>query len=123
MNKRARKLRTLLLLASAVVVVGAALALDLTHALQRLEYTSVNERFNIRGQQKPASDVVVVGIDDKTFDELNVRFPFRRKYHAQVIRNLTTAGARVIAYDVEFTSPDPDHPAEVAVLERAGALA
>ena len=51
-----------------MVVVGAALALDLTHALQRLEYTSVNERFTIRGQQKPPSDVVVVAIDDKTFD-------------------------------------------------------
>ena len=111
MNKRARKLRTLLLFAAALVVVGLALALDLTHALQRLEYTSVNERFAIRGQQKPPNDVVVVGIDDKTFDEMDVRWPtFRRKYHAQVIRNLTRAGAKVIAYDVQFTEPDADHP-------------
>jgi adenylate cyclase len=112
MNKRARRLRTLLLLASAVVVVGAALALDLTHALQRLEYTSVNERFNIRGRQKPPDDVVVVAIDDKSFEELDVRWPFRRKLHAQVIRNLTRAGAKVIAYDVQFTEPDADHPGD-----------
>ena len=52
MNRRNRRLRTTLLLAAAVIVVGTTLALDLTHALQRLEYTSVNERFNIRGQQK-----------------------------------------------------------------------
>jgi adenylate cyclase len=111
-NRRARKLRTLLLLAAAVVVVGTALALDLTNALQRLEYTTVNERFNIRGQQKPPSDVVVVAIDDKSFEELNVRWPFRRTLHAQVIRNLTRAGAKVIAYDVQFTEADADHPGD-----------
>jgi adenylate cyclase len=111
-NRRARKLRTLLLLAAAVVVVGTALALDLTNALQRLEYTTVNERFNIRGQQKPPSDVVVVAIDDKSFEELNVRWPFRRTLHAQVIRNLTRAGAKVIAYDVQFTEQDADHPGD-----------
>jgi adenylate cyclase len=111
-NKRARKLRTVLLLAGAVVVVGAALALDLTNALQRLEYTSVNERFNIRGRQAPPDDVVVVAIDDKSFEELNVRWPFRRTLHARVIRNLTRAGAKVIAYDVQFTEADADHPGD-----------
>jgi adenylate cyclase len=111
-NRRARKLRTVLLLAGAVVVVGAALALDLTNALQRLEYTSVNERFNIRGRQAPPDDVVVVAIDDKSFEELNVRWPFRRTLHARVIRNLTRAGAKVIAYDVQFTEADADHPGD-----------
>jgi hypothetical protein len=111
-NRRNRRLRTVLLLASAVLVVGAALALDLTHALQRLEYASVNERFNIRGRQTPPDDVVVVAIDDKSFEELDARWPFRRTYHAQVIRNLTRAGAKVIAYDVQFTEPDADHPGD-----------
>jgi adenylate cyclase len=111
-NRRNRRLRTFLLLASALLVVSAALALDLTHALQRLEYTSVNERFNIRGRQAPPDDVVVVAIDDKSFEELDTRWPFRRKLHAQVIRNLTRAGAKVIAYDVQFTEPDADHPGD-----------
>jgi adenylate cyclase len=111
-NKRARKLRTLLLLSAAVVVVGVALTLDLTGALQRLEYTSVNERFNIRGRQAPPDDVVMVAIDDKSFSDLDARFPFRRKLQAQVIRNLTRAGAKVIAYDIQITEPDPDHPGD-----------
>jgi adenylate cyclase len=109
-NRRARRLRALLLIIAAVVVVGIAFALSAGEALTRLEYTSVNERFQVRGQQKPPSNVVVVAIDDKTFEEMDVRWPFRRKYHAQVIRNLTRAGAKVIAYDVQFTEPDPDHP-------------
>jgi adenylate cyclase len=104
-NRRNRRLRTLLLLAAAVAVVGVALALDLTDALQRLENTTVNERFTIRGKQKPPNDVVIVGVDDKTFDDLKQQWPFRRKYHAKVIRNLTKAGASVVAYDFEFTDP------------------
>ena len=114
MNRRNRRLRTLLLLAAAVIVVGSALALDLTDALQRLESSTVNERFAIRGKQKAADDVVVVGIDDKTLDDINQRWPYRRKYHAKVIRNLTKAGASVIAYDIEFTDPQGDTEQDVA---------
>jgi adenylate cyclase len=113
-NRRNRRLRTLLLLAAAVIVVGSTLALDLADALQRLESSTVNERFAIRGKQKAADDVVVVGIDDKTLDDINQRWPYRRKYHAKVIRNLTKAGATVIAYDVEFTDPQGDTEQDVA---------
>ena len=112
MNRRNRRLRATLLIIAAVVVVGIAFGLSAGEALLRLEYTSVNERFDIRGQQKPPSNVVLVAIEDKTFSDLDVRWPFRRKFHAQVIRNLTRAGAKVIAYDVQFTEPDADHPAD-----------
>jgi adenylate cyclase len=118
-NRRVRRLRTILLLAAMVVVVGIAFALSAGEALLRLEYTSVNKRFEIRGQQKPPSNVLLVSIDDKTFSDLDVRWPFRRKYHAQVIRNLTRAGAKVIAYDVQFTEPDEDHPADDDLLIEA----
>ena len=71
MNQRARRLRTLLLLAAVVVVVGVALALQATHALERPSCTSVDERFNIRGHPAAVpSDVVIVAIDDKTFNDL-----------------------------------------------------
>jgi adenylate cyclase len=118
-NRRSRRVRAVLLIAAAVVVAGCAVVLYETHALQRVEYATVNERFGIRGQQKPPSKVVVVAIDDKTLDDLNVRWPFRRKYHAQVVRNLTRSGAKVIAYDVQFTEPDVDHPQDDDLLIEA----
>jgi adenylate cyclase len=113
-NRRNRRLRTTLLLAAMVVVVGSVFALDRTHVLQRLESTTVNERFNIRGQQKPPSNVVVIAIDTKTFQDLNVRWPFRRSYHARAIRNLSRAGAKVIAYDVEFSEPQGTTQRDIA---------
>ena len=36
-----------------------------------------------------------------------------------MIRNLTRAGAKVIAYDVQFTEPDPDHPQDDDLLIEA----
>jgi adenylate cyclase len=104
-NRRARRLRALLLLSAMVVIAGGVFVLERTHALQRLEYTSVNERFAIRGQQAPPKDVVIVAMDGNSTAQLNDRPPFPRRYHARVIRNLTKAGAKVIAYDVQFTEP------------------
>ena len=63
----------------------------------------VNERFKSAGSRS-LRDVVVVAVDDKSFEELDTRWPFRRSFHAQVIR-VTRAGAKVIAYDVQFTEP------------------
>ena len=43
---------------------------------------------------------MIVGIDDQTLTAPGHIFPFSRKFHAQVIRNLAKADAKVIAYDV-----------------------
>jgi adenylate cyclase len=55
-----------------------------------------------------------VAIDDHTLAELGVRFPFSRALHAEVVRRLTAAGARAVAYDVQFT--EPTVPREVSAL-------
>jgi HD-GYP domain-containing protein (c-di-GMP phosphodiesterase class II) len=47
----------------------------------------------------------VVGIDAKTFGELQKTWPFPRSLHGRVVRRLHAAGAREIVYDVQFTEP------------------
>src|SRR5438046_10366676 len=44
-------------------------------------------------------------IDDTTFSELGKRWPFTRTVHANAIKNLKAAGAKVIAYDIQFSEP------------------
>ena len=110
MNRRARRVRGILLVIAMVVVVGGTFALYPTHALRRLELSTVDERFSIRGKEKPPDDVVLVAINDKTFNDLEVRWPFRRLWYARAIRQLKKAGAKVIAVDVQFTEPETDHP-------------
>jgi adenylate cyclase len=81
-----------------------------------LEDKSIDARFRIRGERKPPSDLVVVGIDDTTFQDLHQRWPFRRIYHAKVINRLKKDGAKLIVFDVQFTEPqdtgNPNRDAE-----------
>jgi adenylate cyclase len=95
----------MIFLASALILTGAVLAAYLTDALGDTELDTVDARFAIRGDQPPPDDVIVVGIDDETFSELNEQWPFRRSRHARLIDRLREDGARAIVYDVQFTEP------------------
>ena len=53
-------------------------------------------------ERSASADIVIVTIDNKSIQELGV-WPWPRSLHAQVIENLTGAGAKVIGYDVTFS--------------------
>src|SRR5689334_15730062 len=84
----------------ALVVLVAAL----TPALDRAELTTLDARFGIRGTQ-PVSGIAVVGIDERSFSELDEQWPFPRTLHARMIDRLRQAGVRRIVYDVQFSEP------------------
>jgi adenylate cyclase len=88
----------------AVATAGLWIALQAGGALSVLELDTVDARFGARPDGTPR-DVAFVAVDDVTFDDLNQRWPFRRSLHARVIDRLNRAGARAIAYDVQFTEP------------------
>lgn len=67
------------------------------------ELDSVDARFAIRGAEPPPRDIVLVKVDADTFTDLGVRWPFPRSLHGEAIDQLRRAGAKVIAYDVQFT--------------------
>ena len=92
---------------SAIVALGAiavGLIAYLAGAWPGLEDGSVGLRFALRGAQRPA-DVVVVGIDDRSLEQLRIRWPFPRSLDAKAIERLHDDGARAIVYDVQFTQP------------------
>jgi adenylate cyclase len=100
---RRRRLAMVGFVAAASAAIGISLwAVD---ALQGPELDLVDARFSIRGTQQTPRDVVVVEIDDRTFNELDEAFPFPRSLHAKLIDRLREAGAKTIAYDIQFTEP------------------
>lgn len=52
----------------------------------------------------PASDVVIVGIDDPTIHSLG-HFPFTREKYAALVSNLAQAGAATIVFDIGLSEP------------------
>jgi len=84
--------------------VALALAAQFTQVLDRVEDEAVGLRFQLRGVEPP-TDVAVVAIDDSSFSDLELQWPFPRSIHGRAIDRLRQAGARAIVYDVQFTEP------------------
>ena len=100
---RTRQLRRVLLAVVAVGATGLAIVAYETNLLQTLELSTVNTRFAIRARQRPPSNIVLVEIDERTFDELGLQWPFPRRVHAKVIEEIARDHPRAIAYDVQFS--------------------
>jgi adenylate cyclase len=115
-----RALRARMLAAVALLAAGIACALVLTGAARQLELSSLDARFGVRGE-RPPGDLVVVGIDDVTFDAFEERFPFSRNRFADVLENVAADAPRVIAYDVQFTEQSDDPRADNRLIEASRA--
>ena len=73
--------------------------------LERLELVASDIRFQFRGTIKPGKDLVIAAIDEKSIDQLG-RWPWPYTVQAELINRLRSYGARVITYDVVFSSSD-----------------
>jgi len=104
MGGRAR-LRTALFLAVGLAATGFGLLAYGTNVFRDLDLDSVDARFTIRGKESPDSDIVLVKVDENTFNDLQKRWEDFRPEHAKLIGQLKKDGAKVIVYDVQFTEP------------------
>ena len=108
------RLRRRMLAIAALAAAAVACLLTLTDVGRRLELSTVDSRFKLRGEQPVPRDIVLVAIDDKTFnrDEYGAGFPFSRNFHADMIEQVSAGDPRVIVYDVQFTEPSEDRRAD-----------
>lgn len=104
MTRQARRRALGFALSGAIGILIALLA-GAAGTIGGLENNALDARFEIRGTSAPPREVAVVAIDDRTFSDLRLQWPFNRRWHARVIDRLREAGARVIAYDVQFSEP------------------
>ena len=89
---------------SAVVVVVLGYWVN-PPAIHRLEMLFQDAHFQIRGPLQPGPEVVIAAIDEKSIDELG-RWPWPRKVIARLVEKLVVHQAKVIAFDIVFSSPD-----------------
>ncbi len=73
--------------------------------LQNIEQRSLDMRFGMRGTRPHDDRIVIVGIDERTLQKIG-SFPFPRDSYALLVNRLNADGARVIAIDVTFPTPE-----------------
>jgi adenylate cyclase len=111
--------RAVLLTAAAAGAAVVGLALHASDGLKTVEQRAYDVRAAIGGPEVERDDIVLVARDPAAHDKLRSRFrsTTSRRVHAQVISQLTRAGAKVVAYDFQFTEPGPSRAADEALLD------
>lgn len=80
-----------------------------SQVLQKLELGSINLRFIFRGERESESNIVIIGIDDNSIQELG-NFPWNRSLYVELINKLGK-NPKIIAFDIYFdteTTPVDD---------------
>jgi adenylate cyclase len=98
-----RRLRASVFVAVALLATGVGLALYFIDPLHEIELGTINARFQIRGPERPPSDLVVVAVDDGTFDKLGLQWPFPRRVEARVLDNIMRQKPKAVAFDIQFS--------------------
>jgi adenylate cyclase len=105
--------------AGGLVVALLAAGLLETQALQAL-----NLLFDLRGPRPPAAPIVIVTIDEDSFDELNQSWPWARALHGRLIDAIAAGRPIAIGFDVVFSEPsargERDDRAFARAIDRAG---
>jgi len=86
----------------AAMAVAAVLAAAALGWIEPVEHRLMEMRFRLT-ERPDTGDLVVVGLDNRSLEQIGV-WPWPRERHAALINRLTDAGARGIALDVDFSS-------------------
>ncbi len=121
--RRRLSFRSLILAATAgllILLEILALLPGLTTPLERLDYATRDVLMRLRGQRPPHPDIVVVAIDDFSFNWTGYQWPWPRAYLAEIVDWLNAAGAKVIGVDVFLFEPDADPRGDATLAEALG---
>ncbi|MBT9443958.1 MAG: adenylate/guanylate cyclase domain-containing protein, partial [Acidovorax sp.] len=112
--RRQQQIYALAACALALLLVGAATFSRTWHAL---EFKTFDVLTAWTAPQRTALPVVILAIDEPTFQELQHTWPFPRSVHAALLKRLHDEGAAAVGLDIVFA--DPSTETEDAALAQA----
>ena len=92
---------------------------DISGFLTNNELKAINGQFALRGPRPPTAPVVIITIDEDSFAELNMPWPWPRALHAKLIDIVTRGKPAAIALDILFLEPSAHGPADDEALAKA----
>jgi adenylate cyclase len=105
------------------LLVAVASLIDPGGIFENVALKVLNTHFALRGPEDPVSPVAIVAIDEDSFDELNLTWPWPRALHAQLIDAISAARPAAIGLDIVFAEPSLHGEADDGVLAAAVARA
>ena len=92
-------------------IAAGAIAVALLHfqVLQPVEHQLYDQNFNLFWDGQDTSEIVIIGIDPTSLSAIG-NFPWPRMFHAEVLRQASQDGAKVLGVDIGFIEPDRDSP-------------
>ena len=100
-----RNLKALLLGVVALFATAFGVVAYAADFLGTLEGNTVNSRFSIRGSEPAPKNIVMVNIDPRTFQDLNLQWPFPRAVDGRVLSRIAAQHPAAIAFDVQLSEP------------------
>jgi len=95
-----------------IIVFFIGIYITLPNSYQSIDNRLRDFMFISRGQQDDSDSIRIVTIDEDSLDELG-QWPWERNKIAQLLHNLSAAGAGLIAMDVFFSEQDKSSPRQV----------
>jgi adenylate cyclase len=98
-------LRGLQVMLLSIFIFAAVTLLTRLPAWPLLDYRAFDYLSTVGGPELPSDSAIIVAIDEPSFADINLQWPWPRKLHAQLVSSLRAAGARVIGLDLIFAEP------------------
>jgi adenylate cyclase len=91
---------------------------------ERIEPWSLDLWFNLRGEIDPPEQVMLVAMDEDSYEELNLAMDtaWPRAVHARLLRRLAKAGVRRVIFDVAFLGESSSKKADAELAKALGLL-
>lgn len=105
LTKNSSDIPTLVLVVFAVLCWGISLLVSLTPAWKELELKLFDRMMVTSSPNQSKLPITLVGIDEASFAELGLQWPWPRGLHAELIDRLAAAGAAIIVFDIVFAEP------------------
>ncbi|MCO6430126.1 MAG: adenylate/guanylate cyclase domain-containing protein [Deltaproteobacteria bacterium] len=87
--------------------------------VEAFENQALDVMFRLRGPLPPPNDIVVVAMDEDSYNVLDVPLnqPLPRSVHARLLKALKEFGAKRVAFDILFLDPGADPASDEALAE------
>ncbi len=111
LKKKPAPRQLILLLATFLVLVAleiASLFSSLITPVERADLAARDFFIRFRGEQTPDERIVIVAIDDFSFNWTGYQWPWPRTYLAEIVTWLNEAGAEMVGLDVFLFEEDPE---------------